>query len=312
VKGKIGGMSEAGEWNKGVTHPLQSWEWGEFRSKRQEIDRQDGMLIVWTKVPFTPWVFGYIPMGKVPSDEEIKRLRDLGRERKAIGIRLEPNVRMENGEWRMENLRPGRPLFKKKTIILDLTKPEEELLKAMHPKGRYNIKVAKRHNVRVRVSVSDRDYAKYMDLMFGGTAQRQKIYAHEPKYHLQMWSVLQPAGMAKLFCAEYKDQIIACALIFCFKDTIYYAYGASALEHKEVMPQTLLLWEIMRWGKAHNYHYFDMWGAEEGKGFSRFKEQFGGEMMELVGTYDLPVNKIVYPLFRLAEEMRWKILRAVK
>src|SRR3972149_8827344 len=103
-------MSEAGEWNKGVTHPLQSWEWGEFRKMRQEIDRQDGMLVVWTKVPLTPWQFGYIPMGKCPSSEEIKRLSNLGKERKAIGIRLEPNVRMENGEWRMENLIPGRSL----------------------------------------------------------------------------------------------------------------------------------------------------------------------------------------------------------
>ncbi len=303
---------EEKDWNQGVTHPLQSWEWGEFRKLRQPISRIENFLIVWTKIPYTPFTFGYIPMGRMPNETELEKLIEEGKKMRAIGIRMEPNVRIENGELRMENLRPGKPLFKKKTIILDLTKSEEELLKEMHPKGRYNIKVGQKHNVSVRVSVSDRDFAKYLDLMFGGTTKRQKIYAHEPKYHLQLWGILQPAGMAKLFCAEYKGQTIACALIFCFKETIYYAYGASALEHKEVMPQTLLLWEIMRWGKDHNYHYFDMWGVEEGKGFSRFKEQFGGQTIELAGTFDLPVIKTIYPLFRLAEEIRWKILRTLK
>ena len=78
------------------------------------------------------------------------------------------------------------------------------------------------------------------------------------------------------------------------------------------MAQTLLLWEIIRWGKERGYKYFDLWGTEEGKGFARFKEQFGGEIVELAGTFDLPVNKFIYPLFRLAEGVRWKILRSLK
>ena len=301
------------EWNRQVTHPLQSWEWGEFRKLRQPIDRQDGMLVVWTKIPLTPWFFGYIPMGKIPSHEEIGRLGDLGRERGAIGIRMEPNIQVDQlTSLPVAQLVKGRSLFKKKTIIVDLTKSEEELLERMHQKGRYNIKVAQKHGVSVRVSVSEKDLAKYLELMFTGTTKRQKIYSHGPKYHLQMWNVLEPAGMAKLFCAEYKKQILSCALVFCFNDTIYYAYGASALEHKEVMAQTLLMWEIMRWGKENGYKYFDLWGTEEGKGFSRFKEQFGGVIVELAGTFDLPINWLIYPLFRLAEEIRWKILRALK
>ena len=101
-------------------------------------------------------------------------------------------------------------------------------------------------------------------------------------------------------------------MIFTFKDTAYYAYGASALEHKEVMAPTLLLWEAIRWSKQTGCKVFDLWGAEEGRGFSRFKEQFGGKLVELAGSYDLPVNPLLYPLFRLSEEMRWKILRRLK
>lgn len=270
-------------------------------------------MIVWTKVPFTPFVFGYIPMGRIPNEIEIEKLRYEAERMNAIGIRMEPDIQVEQiTSLSVAQLVKGRSLFKKKTIIIDLEKSEDDILKEMHPKGRYNIKVAQKHGVSVRASISDKDIAKYLELMFTGTAKRQKIYAHGPKYHLQMWSMLQPAGMAKLFCAQYKGQILASAIIFCFKDTIYYAYGASALEHREVMAQTLLLWEVIRWGKNHKYKHFDLWGVEEGKGFSRFKEQFGGQKIELVGTYDLPVNKLLYPFFRLAEEARWKILRVTK
>jgi FemAB family len=305
-------VTEEEKWNQQVNHPLQSWEWGEFRAKRQPIDRQDGMLIVWTKIPFTPWVFGYIPMGKVPSNEEIKRLSDLGRKRNAIGIRMEPNAIVENGESRMENLKPGKPLFKKKTFILDLTQSEEELLINMHPKGRYNIKVARKHGVKIyEDSLSPNAFNKYLDLMFGGTTKRQKIYAHGRDYHQLLWASLKNK-MAHLFVAEYKNKIIAADMIFKFKDGIYFAYGASALEHKDVMVPTALLWEVTRWGKLSGCKFFDLWGAEEGKGFSRFKEQFGGKLVELAGTYDLPVNTWLYPPFRLAEEIRWKVIHLVK
>ena len=300
---------EAEAWNKKVDHPLQCWEWGEFRKLRQPIDRVDGMLVVWTKIKFTPWCFGYIPMGKVPNDEEMKRLSDLGRRRKAIGIRLEPNQVLGSRLQVLERLPKGRPVFKKKTFWIDLTKSEEDLLKNMHPKGRYNIKVAQKHGVTVQednLNLSD-----YLDLMFGGTAKRQGIYMHSRKYHEQLWSCLKNS-VAHLFVARYQGKILTADMIFAFKDKIYYAYGASALEHREVMAPTLLLWEIARWGKLQGFKIFDLWGAEEGRGFSRFKEQFGGELVEMAGTFDLPINKWLYPLFKLTEEARWKILRILK
>ncbi len=147
--------------------------------------------------------------------------------------------------------------------------------------------------------------------MFSGTAKRQKIYSHGRDYHRLMWNSLK-GDVAHLFVAEYEKDIIAASIIFKFKEGIYYAYGASALEHKEVMAPTVLLWEVAKWGKNQGCKFLDLWGAEEGKGFSRFKEQFGGKTIELIGSYDLPVNTGFYPLFRAAEGIRWKILRKLK
>ena len=300
----------------GNEHPLQSTYWEEFRSKRQPVSRVNGTLVVWTKVAYTPWSFGYVPMGPLPTSEDVEMLAVLGREKNAIGIRIEPNVKQPESltpQFNVLNksLRSGRNLFKKKTIILDLTKSEEDILKGMHPKGRYNIKVAEKHGVVVRSSQRGEDFEKFLDLMFGGTAKRQKIYAHGKNYHRQLWESLKNK-LAHLFVAEYEGEIITADLIFKHGEGIYYAYGASALEHKEVMAPTLLLWEIAKWGKTQKCKFFDLWGAEDGKGFSRFKEQFGGEIVELAGSYDLPINSWLYTLFRVVEEIRWKILRIIK
>lgn len=308
-------MSEGENWNRKVDHPLQSWEWGEFRRRRQEIDRQDGMLVMWTKIKYSPWCFGYIPMGKIPTKEEVGRLRELGRRRKAVGIRMEPNVSVDGvADWQAQTLGellPGRKLFKTKTFFLDLGLSEVELLKKMHPKARYNIKVAQKHQVKVEMDDGSR-IEDYLELMFGGTASRQGIYSHSPDYHRQLFENLHPSGVADLWVAKYQGKILAANIVFRFKDKIYYAYGATALEHREVMAPTLLLWEIARWGKKAGYKIFDLWGAEEGTGFTRFKEQFGGRIVETVGSYDLPVNNLLYPGFRMVEKLRWKLLRLWK
>src|SRR3989344_2259133 len=118
------------KWDGEVDHPLQSWEWGEFRKQRQPISQMNGMLVVWTKIKFTPWYFGYVPMGKWPNENDVEDLRREGKRMGAIGIRLEPNIEREKVS-KLNLLRPGRSLFKPKTYLIDLTKSEEELLRKM-------------------------------------------------------------------------------------------------------------------------------------------------------------------------------------
>lgn len=310
-------------WDSLQKHPLQSWEWGEFRKKRQNISRlavyENGVMVrgyqvIWTQLPHLPWQFGYLPMSGLPTRADIKELKNLARANHAVGIRMEPfAIKGQNPDQEkvLTWLTPGRHLFKPKTFWLHLQRPEEELLTSMHPKGRYNIKVAQKHEVEVAEDNSDEAFSAYLHLMFSGTAKRQKIYAHGTAYHSLMWKHLFASGMAHLFTARYQSKIIATALLFVFKDWAYYAYGASALEHKEVMAPTLLLWEIIKWSKNKSLSMFDMWGAEEGKGFTRFKEQFGPELVEMVGTYDIASSPL-YQLFRAGESVRWKLLRIKK
>ncbi len=323
-----------------ISHPLQSEAWGQFR-RAMGIDtvRIDGWLLTFHKLPFTPYTVGYFPKGPLPTRSMIDTLIKVGKQKRAIFVQLEPNVPChcedpERSEGdaaisihpsteiasliaRNDNLRLSHhPLFPKYTFVLDLTKSEEELLKAMHPKTRYNLKVAQRHGVVIRQDDSLDTFASYLSLM-RDTTSRQGFYAHNETYHRRMWETLHSAGIAKLFTATYQGKILAAWIIFVWKDTIYYPYGASCREHRETMAPTLLLWEIARWGKKAGYKAFDLWGSlgpnpdehDPWYGFHRFKQGFNPDLVEFIGSYDLIINKPLYYLYRMVDRLRWSILK---
>ena len=124
-----------------------------------------------------------------------------------------------------------------------------------------------------------------------------------------MWKHLQPAGIAHLLTAKYKNQIITAWILFTWKDFLYYPYGASTDKYKEVMANNLMMWEAIRFGKKLGLTTFDLWGREEGKGFTRFKEGYNPQVVELLGTWDLVINKPLYFIYQIAEKIRWFILR---
>ena len=307
-------------WDNHASHPLQSWAWGEFR-KAMGVDvvRFDRSLLTFHEIPHTPWTIGYFPKGPKPTAAMLATLVKLAKQKNAIFIQLEPNV-VKNPKLQTLSsklLIPSHhPLFTKYTFVLDLTKSEDELLKAMRPKTRYNIRVAQKHGVTVAEDNSDSALGAYLKLN-AETTQRQGFYAHNETYHRTMWKILHEAGIAKLFTATHQGNVLAAWIVFVWKDTVYYPYGASSREHREVMAPTLLLWEISRWAKAQGFKYFDLWGSlgrspnpnDPWYGFHRFKEGFAPALVEFVGSYDLIINPLLYPLYTLADTIRWTLLK---
>jgi len=301
-----------------TNHPLQSPAWGEFR-KAMGIDvvRIHDWQITFHKIPYTPWTIGYFPKGPVPTAAMQATLETLARKKRVIFIQLEPNVTsdLRSTIYDLQGIRPSHhPLFTKYTFVLDLTKSEDELLSSMHPKTRYNIKVAQKHGVII--SEDDSAFNEYLHLT-KETTNRQGFYAHNEKYHRTMWAIMHKAGIAHLFTARYNDEILSAWIVFVFGDTIYYPYGASGRNHREVMAPTLLLWEIAKWAKNKGLKKFDLWGAlgpapnekDPWYGFHRFKQGFGPRLVEFAGSFDLIIKPFHYWIYTLADTIRWKFLR---
>lgn len=290
-------------------HPVQSKEWGEFRAKAgNKISWVEDLLVVWSRIPKTPWYFGTLLKSRMPKPEDIKRLRDEAVKVGGVGIRIEPDL--PAGRQVSKGLVRGRRFFTPKTFWLNLTKSEEQLLAAMYPKARYNIRLAEKHGVIVEEDNSDAAFEKFWELT-DQTAKRQGFYAHNKKYFQLMWETLKNR-IAHLFVAKYQGEILAAWIIFKYGDKIYYPYGASSDVHRGLQAPSLMMWKMILWGKDQGCKIYDLWGIEKGKGFTDFKAKFGPKTVEFVGTYDLIINPLLYWAFRIMEWIRWQILGSLR
>ncbi len=297
--------------NQQAVHPLQSWEWGEFReSWGNKVIRLSGYQIIFSFIPYTKLTIGTVIRGPKPTKNSVEEIKKVAKENNAIFVKLEPNVL--NNETHVKELESfglvkGRRLFTPTSFWIDLTKSEDDLLKSFSSKTRYNIRLAERKGVKVLEDTSDKAFEKYLSLT-KETSQRQGFYAHTEKYHRLMWNLLKPAGIAHLLTARYENEIITTWILFQWHDFLYYPYGASTEKYKDVMANNLMMWEAIKFGKRNNLKTFDLWGREEGKGFTRFKEGYNPKVVEFIGTWDLPTSNFYY-VYRVLEEIRWRFLR---
>lgn len=321
--------------NRLATHPLQSYDWGEFRRAagvrvvRKGVFEKNQLVqsltVTLHAVPWLNWRIGYFPKGALPDEAQVKALKQIGQENNLVMIKLEPDVyrpvadQPTNAGWntidsflKQHRCRPGRRLFTQYSFLLDLTKSESDILAKMHPKTRYNIRLAEKKGVKVTLDDSPACFDWFLKLLFEETVVRQGFFAHTPEYFKKLWQVLQPVGMAHLLRAYSGEQTLAVFMCFVFNQKLYYPYGASTRESKQIMAPNLLMWELIRYGKKIGAKSFDMWGALGPKpdpkdpwfGFHRFKAGYGGQLIEFFPTYDLVFHPWRYLIYRQLDRLR--------
>ncbi len=303
------------KYNQVVTHVMQSFEWGELRkSLGLPLLRyglyQNGKLkrafqLTLHKIPLTNQYVGYLPKGPIPDKELSDALTEIGKKHNCAFIKIEPDVYESTPYEVHPNFLPSpKPLFTKHNFIIDLTLSEEELLKNMQSKTRYNIKVAQKKGVKVSLENNDKSFKDYLKLYFETTA-RQGYHGHNEDYHKKVWQILKKDNLATLLLGKYKKTTLVAWMLLIFKDTLYYPYGGSSDKYKEVMASNLVAWEAIKYGKKLGLKKFDMWGAlgpnpnpkDPFFGFHRFKKGYGGELVTYIGTYDLVFNETLYWAF---------------
>lgn len=327
-------LDEKEAYNSVVEHPVQAWEWGEFKKNTGvEVVRigcfeknhlRKAFQLTFHSIPKTSLTVGYFAKGPAPDTSMLEVLVDLGKKKNAVFIKLEPNTLKNESENKIDelenkfNLVKGRVVFTPYTFLIDLAKSEEELLASMKAKTRYNLHLAERQGVKVGEDNSTKAFEMYLKLT-RETSRRQGFYAHDEEYHRLMWEILQPAGIAHLLTATWKDRFLVTWIVFVFKNVLYYPYGASNSEYRNLMASNLIMWEAIKFGKKSGCERFDLWGSlgpdadkkDPWYGFHKFKEGYGGKLVEFLGTYDLVVNPQLYPIYKMTDAVRWKFLRFV-
>jgi len=299
----------------------QSWEWGDLSIKegaeidRLEITEEESVIaqaqVVYTKLPFG-WKYAFCPKGPVVAQQNLKSeiyesLSHYFKQEKCIFFRFEP-----------ENFEHPTPKFKKTidinppaTLILDLTKSEQELLQGMHQKTRYNMHLAEKKEIRIE---DKKDFEAFINLM-KQTGERDAFRLHHKDHYKQVLS----SALSYQLTAYVENNPIACALFTGFGNTFTYLYGASNYEYRNIMAPYLLQWRAIQHAKKTGYKYYDFFGVapkiKEGDeyvydskhqyaGVTRFKLGFGGMSYQAAGTYDLILDKNKYYSYQILRRLR--------
>ena len=188
---------------------------------------------------------------------------------------------------------------------IDLDPSEDDILAQMKPKGRYNVRVARRHGVSVLEDVSSQGIADFLNI-YEEMVARKKLHewfrrAVVPDYFSTLISTLSASGRGSVFFAEYQGTRLATVLVVYFADTATYYYGGSRAIHRNVMAPYLLHFEIMRKAKALGCRYYDLLGVTPSgepdngwKDISVFKRKLGGRELRLVPTLEYVYDPVAY------------------
>lgn len=307
-------------WSKVKT----AWKWEAVvaRNENGEIVGSIGVLI--RRPPFLPYSLMYAPRGPVCDIHDKKVLRDLvegvkalAKKHRAYVFRMDPDVKSSDAEF-VQTMKELGFAVKEESKTFDAVQPryvfrldiegksEEDVQALFHSKTRYNIRVALKNNVTVKIG-SREDIARFYQIMIE-TGMRDHFVTRSQQYFETMYDAL--GEHMRLYMAYYEGMAVAGTLCIWYGDKVWYLYGASSNESRNVMPNYLLQWEMIRWAVENKCRVYDFRGVagilDESHplyGLYRFKKGFGGEFTEFVGELSFAPKPLVNRAVKAAEKL---------
>lgn len=331
------------KWDAFVTgHPsghfLQSWGWGELKAgatwKPLRLILWDALeqrmvaaaQVLQRTAPHLPPRLGhlaYLPRGPVldwqactASGESLAQLfllqlRHFLRRQGALALQIEPDLEAGTpaGQAALACLkelgfRETQPIQPLRTIALDLRPDEETLLAQMKEKWRYNVRLAARKGVEIRVAQTREELLAWYTLL-QTTGERDQFGVHTFDYYWRAWDLFVPRQQARLFLAYAGSELLAGIFVSQQAREAIYLYGASSNARRNLMPNYLLQWEAIRWARQAGAHSYDFWGipptdeaGEAMAGVYRFKSGWGGRVVSFIGNYEYAYHPLALRVAR--------------
>ncbi len=251
----------------------------------------------WLEIPRGP-----LFMNQKSLEEIMKKIEEIAKKEKAVFVRMSPYQELSAKGYELR-ITPFDH-HPETSLIIDLEKSEEDILAQMKPKGRYNIKVAQKHDVRVEPS-DDVDIFHHLLKKTGG---RDGFGIHTVDYYRNM---LQALGQhTELLLAHYEDRVIAGGIFVYLDEWGIYYYGASDHNYRSMMAPYLIQWEAMKKAKNQGCKYFDFLGISPENsvdhpwaGVTEFKKKFGGKVVNYPTAKDLVLKPIWYIIYQMRKRM---------
>lgn len=308
----------------------QAWFYGEWqemagrKARRFEIKKNSEIAGFFQVIKY-PLFAGknilYIPHGPVLQNadnnfikEFHKKLIEISKEENAVLARFDSYPALENLNKyfrKVSDYAYASAYFQpKREWILDIGKTESDLLNGMHPKSRYNIRLAEGKGVKIEIIESD--FEKYFEdfyRLMEKTAERNDFKLHPETYYRNILKNCEENKNAFLVLAKYGNEVLAVNVILLFGETAYFVFGGSSDEHKNLMASHLSHWRGILEAKTrgcgiYNFGAVSSGGDEKFEGISIFKKRFGGRNLEYSDSYDLVFQPVWHFLYDLKKKYR--------
>lgn len=292
---------------------LQSYEWGTFQEsmgrsvERVHVPGTDVEVVAQAiELPLplrrSYWYVPKGPLGHGDADAMVEALR--GALPDAVFLRCEPTR-----ETRFLSVPDVQPAV---TTLVDLSLGEEAVYANMKPKTRYNAKLAQRKGVECRF-VDAKEYGEDFWRLMQQTARRDGFRPHPKKYYEKLLLQVRGQGAnAGLAMAFYEGRPIAGNITVDFAGTRTYLHGATSNLHRDTMAQYALHAFLMVDAIQKGLLTFDFWGIAPDDapsehpwaGITRYKLGYGGKVVTMPGTIDLPMDHAWYSAYRWVKSLR--------
>jgi len=306
-------------------HILQSPAWGQLKADfgwqvtHVVLPDCGAQLLIKQILPGVR--FAYIPKGPVginwhnlwpEIDKVCRRL-------KCVFLKIEPDTWISDdnnfnspSEQIPDNfIQSDHSIQPLRTLIIDITVEETQILGRMKQKTRYNINLALKKNVVVKPHTDLGSFYHLMEI----TSQRDQIGIHSLAYYQRAFDLFHAHDECQLLLAEHEGTPISALLVFKFGNRAWYFYGASSNMHRDKMPNYLLQWEAIRWARSQGCTEYDLWGVPDADlttleanfskqstglwGVYRFKRGFGAELKQSAGPWDRVYKPYLYRIYSL-------------
>ena len=198
----------------------------------------------------------------------------------------------------------GQPRFNFQLPLAGKT--EDQLLKGMNQLWRRNIKKADKSGVVVTQGKAD-DLPDFHRI-YTETAERDQFTPRPLSYFQTMFAALraEDPDRIRLYLAHHEGDLVAATTWIHVGEHTWYGYGASTTAKREVRGSNAVQWRMITDAKDAGASVYDLRGItdtvdseDSHSGLIQFKVGTGGEAVEYLGEWDLPLNKLLYKAFTL-------------
>lgn len=266
------------------------------------VERKSGVNYFIKKLP----LIGSFIKTQRPEKIDFNQINRIAKKYRAFQIVIEPKntsdkLQVTGNKFKLSN----SPYLPSKTIHINLTKSEKQLLKEMHHKTRYNIRKIKNYKLKI---INSKDIQSFADFWQECSLKQRGMFLSQKKEIVELYKAFDKNAYLILVCTKHKlenhpwggvapaahpaGEILSGILMVRTKDVAYYMYAASSDLGKKLFAPTLAAWEAIKLAKKLRCKIFDFEGIYDERfalkswlGFTRFKKSFGGEEIEYPGAF---------------------------